>query len=202
MKRKITLYSLDVKSYPNIEVEVEVVEDSEKNIARMSDGQPFLAIKSAVVQARPARAGEIVDTRPRVELDGRQYTMSETIKTVTPEQEQAGAMVVTNPDGEEYLIRTAENFESRYEKTSEGYVAIDNAKLFVRSNGNYTVPCWGSEQVVLKGSYFCVQDKNDIYGITNMAFDVTYVTGEKRIQMVEEKIKKIKAQRNECVSVE
>ena len=129
MKRKITLYSLDVKSYPNIEVEVEVVEDSEKNIARMSDGQPFLAIKSAVVQARPARAGEIVDTRPRVEFDGRQYTLSETIKTVTPEQEQAGAMVVTNPDGEEYLIRTAEKFESRYEKTSEGYVAIDNAKL-------------------------------------------------------------------------
>ena len=202
MKRKITLYSLDVKSYPNIEVEVEVIEDSAKNIARMSDGQPFFAIKSAVVQARPAKAGEIVDTRPRVEFDGRQYTLSETLKTVTPEQERAGAMIVTNPDGEEYLIRTAEKFESKYEKTPEGYVAIDNAKLFVRSNGNYAVPCWGSEQVVLKGSYFCVQDKSDIYGITNMAFNSTYVTDEKQIQKVEEKIQEIKVQRNECVGVE
>ena len=202
MKRKITLYSLDVKSHPNIEIEVEVVEDSVKNIERMSDGQPFLAIKSAVVQARPAKAGEIVDTRPRVEFDGRQYTLSETIKIVTADQEQAGAMVVTNPDGEEYLIRTAEKFESKYEKTSEGYIAIDNAKLFVRSNGNYTVPCWGSEQVVLKGSYFCVQDKSDIYGITNMAFNSTYVTDEKQIHMVEEKIQEIKVQRTECVGVE
>ena len=202
MKKKVTLYSLDEKSYPNIEIEVEVIEDTAKVIEQISEGQPVSAIKKAVVQARPAKAGELVDTRPRVEVEGKVYTFSETKRIVTEKEEKNGAMIVVNPDGEEYVINTAEKFNAKYEQTSKGYVAIDGAKLFVRSNGNYIIrTSWGEEQIVLKGSYFCVQDKSDIYGITNTAFEGTYTTDTNQIKLVEKLMEDIKTTRTEGCTI-
>ena len=202
MKKKITLYSLDEEKYPNIEVEVEVVEDASKDIERISEGKSLPAIKKATVQARPAKAGEVVDTRPRVEVDGKVYTFSETKRTITEKEEADGAMIVINPDGEEYVINTAAKFNAKYEKTSKGYIAIDGVKLFVRSNGNYAIKTsWGEEQIVLKGSCFCVQDATDIYGVTNTAFDGTYTTDAKQIKLISAKMEDIKAARIDGVTV-
>lgn len=186
MKKKITLYSLNENEYPNVEVEVEVVENTAESIEALSAGEKFPAIKKAVVQARRARAGEVVDTRPRVEYRGRIYTFSETKRTITKEEEEKGAVVVINPDGEEYVIATSAKFFSKYAMAENGFVAIDGTKQFVRSNGNYAIQTsWGEEQIVLEGSCFCVQDKSDIYGITNTAFDGTYTTQPEQIAYVE-----------------
>lgn len=202
MTKKVTLYSLDETKYPNMEVEVEIIEDTAKEIDNLTEGKPFPAIKKAVVKARPAKAGEIVDTRPRVEVNGRVYTFSETKRTITEKEEANGAMIVVNPDGEEYVIGSAQKFDAKYEKTSKGYVAIDGVKTFVRSNGNYAIQTsWGEEQIVLKGSCFCVQDASDIYGVTNTAFDGTYATDKKHIELVAMKMEDIKKSRTEGVSV-
>ena len=202
MKKKVTLYSLDEKQYPNIEVEVEIIEDTSKDIEKISEGKPFPAIKKATVQARPAKAGEVVDTRPRVEVDGKVYTFSETKRTITEKEESNGAMIVVNPDGEEYVINTAAKFNAKYEETSQGFVAIDGVKSFVRSNGNYAIQTsWGEEQIVLKGSCFCVQDTSDIYGVTNTAFDGTYATDTNQIKLVAMEMEKIKKARTEGFTV-
>jgi len=202
MKKKVKLYSLDEKKYPNIEIEVEIVGETAKEIDKISEGKPFPAIKKAVVQAREAKAGEVVDTRPRVEVEGKVYTFSETKRTITEKEEQNGAMIVVNPDGEEYVINTSAKFDSKYEKTSKGYVAIDGVKSFVRSNGNYAIQTsWGEEQIVLKGSCFCVQDTNDIYGVTNTAFDGTYATDPNQIRLVAMKMETIKKARTEGYGV-
>ncbi len=202
MKKKVTLYSLDEKQYPNIEIEVEVIEDTAKEIEKISEGKSFPAIKKATIQARPAKTGEVVDTRPRVEVDGKIYILPETTRTVTEKEEVAGAMIVVNPDGEEYLIKTADQFHKKYEETSKGYVAIDGVKSFVKSNGNYAIQTsWGQEQIVLKGSYFCVQDTSDIYGVTNTAFDGTYATDPNQIRLVAMKMESIKQARTEGVTV-
>ena len=202
MKKKITLYSLDEKKYPNIEIEVEVIEDTSKNIEKISEGKSFPAIKKATVQAREAKAGEVVDTRPRVEVDGKVYTFSETKRTITEKEESNGAMIVVNPDGEEYVINTATKFNAKYEETKKGFVAIDGVKHFVRSNGNYAIQTsWGEEQIVLKGSYFCVQDTADIYGVTNTAFDGTYATDPNQIRLVASKMEAIKKARTASVTV-
>ncbi len=196
MKKNITLFSLNENFYPNIDVEVQVIEDVASNINNMTCGTPFLAIKRAIVSARPANAGETVDTRPRVEVDGNLYTFSETTKTVSNEEEQNGAMIVVNPDGEEYVINSFKKFNTKYEKMANGYIAIDGMKLFARSNGNYAIKTsWGEEQIVLKGSYFCIQDHQDIYGVTNIAFDLTYTTDPKLVEQIEQTMQEIKNSR-------
>ena len=98
-------------------------------------------------------------------------------------------MVVVNPDGEEYVIASKAKFDAKYEKVGDGYVAIDGIKHFVRSNGNYAIQTsWGEEQIVLEGSYFCVQDTKDIYGVTNAAFEGTYTTDKEQILDTAEKV--------------
>lgn len=196
MKKTVTLFSLNEEEYPNINVEVQVVENVANNIHKMTCGSPFPAIKRAIVSARPAMCGEIVDTRPRVEIDGEIYTFHETKREISKKEEQNGAMVVVNPDGEEYVINSASKFDNKYEKLANGYIAIDGIKLFAKSNGNYSIKTsWGEEQIVLKGSYFCIQDMNDIYGVTNTAFESTYTTNPETIKRIELKIKEILNQR-------
>ena len=203
MKKQVTLYSLNASEYPNIEIEVEIIENTAESLDLISSGGAFMAIKKAVVQARPAKAGEVVDTRPRVVYQGRVYSFSETTRTITPEEEANGAMVVINPDGEEYVIANSSKFESKYLKTSDGYVAIDGVKPFVRSNGNYAIQTsWGEEQIVLAGSCFCVQNLDDIYGITNAAFEGTYTTQPSEILQTVGKIAELKTARDSGTSVE
>lgn len=196
MTKKIKLYSLNNKEYPDIEIEVKVIENTSEKIKTMVDNKPFPAIKKATVQARKAKTGEVIDTRPRVEVNGKIYTFSETKRTITPQEEENGAVIVVNPDGEEYVIASKQKFNAKYQKTKDGYIAIDGVKHFIRSNDNYSIQTsWGEEQIVLKDSYFCVQDQNDIYGITNTAFDKTYTIDMEEIKQTASTMKKIKADR-------
>ena len=196
MKKIITLFSLDKESYQDIQVEVDVIQDVSNKIEEIAQEKELLAIKKAVVKARKAKCGEIVDTRPRVMVNGRVYTFSETKHIVTQLEENNGAMVVVNPHGEEYIINTFEKFYSRYEKTDNGYLAIEGVKKFRKSKGNYVInTSWGEEQIVLKDSYFCVQNSQDIYGITNIAFELTYETEPKQVELISKKIQNIKNKR-------
>lgn len=193
MKKTITLYSLDIDEYPNIDIEVDIIDDIVSQIDLVSDGKTISAIKKSNIKARRAKVGEIVDTRPRIELGGRFYVFTETRRVVSQEEENNGAMIVVNPDGEEYLIDTFIQFCREYKKIRSGYISIDGVETFVRSNGNYIFKtAWGEDQVVLKDSYFRIKNKNDIYSITNVAFNKTYTTNPKQIQNLVDKIRQIK----------
>ena len=40
---------------------------------------------------------------------------------------------------------------------------------------------WGEPQIILKGSLFCIDNPNKIYGVTNSAFKSTYKVVEKEL---------------------
>lgn len=183
--KKVTLFSLDPQSYPNTEVEVEIVEDTAARLDEIAAPQVEEAIKFATVQAKPAKAGQVVDTRPRVSYQGRLYSFAETTQTITPEKESAGAMVVKNPDGEEYVIATRAKFDGKYESVDGGYRAIDGVKPFRKATKNVAIQTsWGEEQVVIEGSMFCVADEKDIYSVSNASFEGTYTTDPEKIQTI------------------
>ena len=185
--RRVKLYSLNPKEYPDIEMDFEVIEDIVKSIDDVASPEIVKAKKVAVVQARRAKAGEVVDTRPRAIVDGKVYVFTETTQKITPEKAEKGAIIVTNPDGEEYVIASLEKFNAKYEKCDGGFRAIDGVKKFRECEEDCIISTsWGEEQVIPEGSMFCVEWENDIYGVTNAAFESTYSTDTKIIEPQDE----------------
>ncbi len=188
MKQKVVLHSVNPKEYGDREIEVEVV-DLATQLDEITSPEVFKAVKVAKVQARPAKAGELVDTNPRVIYDGKVYTFSELKKQVTQQMQDAGAMVIINPDGEEYLNKTREQFNGKYDKVEGGYVPKEGAKTFRKVTKDCAIELWGSLQVVSKGSVILIEDGKGQYSITNAAFDATYSTAPEKIAEREEKIR-------------
>lgn len=194
----VKLYSLDSEKYPDTEVEVEIIEDTAAQLDEFTDEEVVSAIKYARVDAHPATLGECVDTRPRVIYKGKTYTISETKQTITQKHVKDGAMVVKNPDGEEYVIASKENFDKKYRASGDKFRAVDGVKPFRRANKNVVIPTtWGEEQIALAGSMICVADQNDIYSVSNAAFQGTYTTDPFEIQVVTDSLKPRK--KEECV---
>lgn len=194
----VKLYSLDSEKYPDTEVEVEIIEDTAAQLDEFTDKEVVSAIKCARVNAHPATVGECVDTRPRVIFDGKTYTFSETEQTISQEKVDAGAMVVKNPDGEEYVIKSKEAFDKKYRASGDKFRAVDGIKPFRRANKNVAIQTsWGEEQIVLAGSMICVADQNDIYSVSNAAFQGTYTIDPFDIKMVTSALNPHK--KEECV---
>lgn len=183
--KRVKFYSLDSEKYPDIEVEVEIIENTAAQLDEFTDKEVVSAIKYARVDAHPAAAGECVDTRPRVIFEGKTYTFTETKQTISQEKANAGAVVVKNPDGEEYVIKSKEAFDKKYRASGDKFRAVDGVKPFRRANKNVAIQTsWGEEQIVLAGSMICVADQNDIYSVTNAAFQGTYTADPFEIKVV------------------
>ena len=177
---KKTLYSLHPDQYPDMEKEF--TETTAEGTRQYTTGQVILARKTAVVQARVLTEDTVVDTRPRVRVDGREYTFSETLNTAP-----AGSIVITNPDGEEYvlkdkykdgvLVKTAEEqFAAKYQAVEGGFVAIEGPKHFeVTTQDICFAASWGEMQFAPAGSYICTEyGPGEEYSVTNSAFEATY----------------------------
>ena len=175
--------------YPDIYVEFEEVDivgsaDIRQTIKTVSDCKVVRAKKDVVVKAVPAKAGDVVDTRPRVMVDGKLYAFGETKQTITEKHVEAGAMLVQNPDGEVYVVK-GEKFAKTYESLGNGqYSPKDSTKKFVKINKNicFKAP-WGEMVYAPKGSMLCVEyiDTKDVYSITNAAFAATYKEQEQEV---------------------
>ena len=186
MKEIVTLYPLN----PNdkvIEKEFEVIENLElyaKNL--MASQQIITAKKDCIVNVRKVKLDEVVDTRPRTEVDGKIYTFSETKRVV--DEGKADNIAVINPDGEEYLL-TPEKFEARYNQDKNGnWVSTGEMQKFVvvQEDIIITPTNWGGDkQTICKGGALNVTDFNDIYGITNTAFEKTYSVIKQKQQELE-----------------
>jgi len=177
MKRKIKLYSVDRLNYPDRNIMAEVVDTLD--LDKMSSKEVKYAVKKSIVTVRDATLGEVIYTIPKVYYEGKIYIVPETSVTVTEDHIRKGAKVVTNPIGEEFLIGSKSSFDKQYKVSDNGYESNDGVNCFRRSVGNYIIKSSWGEQIVLKGSYFCITRPNAVYGITNIAFDNDYEIIEK-----------------------
>ena len=176
--KKLKLTSLDPSKYPDIEIECHVVEDmkgyAEKLIASQKELgiTPKKARKTSLVTARIGLVGEEVDTRPRVERDGKVYAMGETKGVV----KVAGSMIVKNPDGEEYIVKP-EAFSKKYIETENPgvYKPIAEPITYVTLPHDIAFKApWGEDMYGVKGGVINVSNLDDIYAIQNEAFKKTY----------------------------
>ncbi len=173
-----TIYSANAEEYPNLDVECKVVEDMEAYAngliedMKQNGQKPGKARKTAIVDARAGVLGEEVDTRVRVSVDDKLYFLSETKNIV----KNGNSMIVTNPDGEQYIVK-GEKFGTKYEKTeNEGkYRPLGGDIDYIIAPENIVFQAsWGEEMTALKGAALNVSDLKDIYAIQNTAFESTY----------------------------
>ena len=175
MKEIITLYPLNPKDEV-LEKEFKVIENLDLYAKTLMANQKIItAKKDCKVEVRKVQLGEVVDTRPRTEVDGKIYTFSETKRVV--DESKADNIAVTNPDGEEYIL-TPQKFKERYTVNKKGNIVSKGQPqefVVVPDDIIITPTTWGGDtQVICKGGVLNVTNFNDIYGITNVAFKRTY----------------------------
>ena len=113
------------------------------------------------------------------EVKARQVTEEENVKTgldATKNIANKGDWIVTNPDGEQYVI-SEEKFSQLYkEKENEegSFVSVGEPVKAIRTEKNvvFTAP-WGEKQSVKTGGYI-IENGEDRYGIDEQAFKGTY----------------------------
>ena len=181
------LTSLNPEAYPDEEVECRIIDDMESYIKALIQQKQKVqtAQKNAVVTARPGKIGEKVDTRPRVERNGKIYVFGETKSEVTID----GSMIVKNPDGEEYIV-TPKTFAEKYQETETPGVYKSVSKpinyIVLQENVVFKAP-WGTEMFALKGGVLNVSNIHKVYAIQNEAFNKTYATLSKNQSMTDTK---------------
>lgn len=177
---KKILYSINPQEYPNIEINF--VETTSVDARNYTTGQVVQAKKIAEVQAIQLKEETVVDTKVRTVVDGRVYVFEETTNKAP-----AGAIVITNPDGEQYVIKdkykdgqlvksALEQFNSKYERTNTGFVSTEGYRHFMPITENITFQAsWGEQIFAPKGSMLCVEyGEGKEYSVTNSAFKSTY----------------------------
>lgn len=144
-------------------------------LARYTDGEFIYARKTREVVAQPVKEGQVVETKPLATISGQTCIISETTQVVTDEHVARGDMLVTNPDGEQYIVK-GPKFQKIYTQVSDGvYKPQGETKAFLTTTTNICFKAsWGEVQFAPKGSKLCVSDLGDIYSVTDSAFDATY----------------------------
>lgn len=178
IKKDLILTSLNRNKYPDKKIECVFVKDIKVYVKfRLENGAKVKrAQKTASVKARVGVLGEEVDTRPRVERDGKIYVIGETKGKVKVE----GSRIVENPDGEEYIV-LPDKFAKKYSPTSQKGVykpndgPIDYIK--VEEDIAFTAP-WGEDMYAIKGAVLNITNSDDIYAIQNVAVEKTYTEYE------------------------
>lgn len=181
-KKTLVLSSLNKEEYPDKEVDCKVVDDMKDYASKLvqeaiANGGVRVAKKTVKVKARLGKIGEEVDTRPRVERDGKVYVIGETKGKVKVE----GSMIVVNPDGEEYIVKP-EAFAKKYEATAEEGVYLPVAApisyVILLEDIAFKAP-WGEDMYGCKGAALNVSSLDDVYAIQNEAFAKTYTEIER-----------------------
>lgn len=143
------------------------------------------AQKTATVQARQLKEPSVVDTRVRTIVGGRAYVFEETTNTAP-----MGSIVITNPDGEEYVIKdkfdknnnliksAVEIFNEKYQMAEDGsgFVSKEGPRHFMPITKDITFEAsWGEKIFAPAGSMLCIEyGQGEEYSVTNSAFNSTY----------------------------
>lgn len=136
--------------------------------------------KFARIHARQGKVGEEIVTTMANGLEETRNTVIVDEKTGEP------GWVVTNPDGEEYIVPDY-TFKKKYEidpKNPEQYKPKGGPVLSSQINENieFDAP-WGESMKIEAGGYLILNGPDDIYGIQKAEFENTYAsTGKDKIK--------------------
>lgn len=172
--KKLTLLSVNKNDYPDLEIKCKIISNISTYVRQLIDnGQKIhYAQKTSSVIARAGIMGEEIDTRPRVTRQNKLYVIGETKSKVKVK----GSMVVTNPDGEQYIVEP-DKFKNKYSTTSKKGVfkPIEAPIKYILINEDivFTAP-WGEEMYCTQGGVLNITNLDDIYAIQNMPFNTTY----------------------------
>jgi hypothetical protein len=138
--------------------------------AAISGGnKPLSYIKTALVSLRRAKDGEVIETKMKNGL-------SETVNTA-----QKGDFIATNPDGEEYIVKSGQ-----YEPSSNNpslHRSTAGIQQFIRIAEDIEFPTsWGEKMTITAGGFLNVTHlhENKIYGIQKEEFFHTYSPCDKK----------------------
>lgn len=127
-----------------------------------------VARKIAKIKAIQATENTVIET---VMKDGHK----ETINVASP-----GDYIVTNPSGEQYVIKE-KDFDKRYKSLGEGVYQSLGSPVSVCEldiNVKFKAP-WGEDMYIKEGGYLIINKPDDIYGIQKEEFYETYeIIGE------------------------
>lgn len=124
------------------------------------------------VQAVQGKAGQVVETRLKNGL-------VETTNIVQEDPEHGGecGWIVTNPDGEKYVVKDSV-FKKRYNATpdKDGLYSpkgVPIRAVEIADDISFTAP-WGEKMNIERGGYLVLNSPTDIYGIAKDEFHNTY----------------------------
>lgn len=138
---------------------------------------PLEATKVASVQARRGILGETVKTIIKSDTE---EAFKETVNVVKKDKDTGELdWVVTNPDGEKYVVADVD-FREKYDKAmdipeSDIYNPVGNPVLVVKINEDilFKAP-WDEDMQIKSGGFLVLAKKDDIYGIQEAEFHNTY----------------------------
>ena len=130
--------------------------------------KPALYTKSVKVKARKGTVGEQIITK-----------MADGLVETTNEVKNEGDWIITNPTGEEYIIKK-ETFEAKYNLTPNDmgeYTPKPSPQKFLKINEDISFTAsWGEKMNIAAGGYLNVSgiETGDVYGIQKDEFKKTY----------------------------
>ncbi len=144
--------------------------------------KPRLYRKFVVISAKQGVEGEVVET---IMKDGHK----ETVSVVKVDEHNNPDWVVTNPDGERYVM-SYEKFRNRYQiyDFKKGtYIPKKVICEFIQISDNISfVAPWGEQMHIKKGGYLNITNLDDIYGVQKEEFESTYKECDERGDFLEE----------------
>ena len=142
--------------------------------------------KFARIHARQGTLGEEIVTKMANGLEETRNTVTADEKTGEP------GWVVTNPDGEEYIVADS-TFKKKYEidpENPEQYKPKGGPVLSspINEHIEFNAP-WGETMKIEAGGSLILSGANDIYGIQKAEFENTYAsTGKDKSECLKEAI--------------
>lgn len=141
-------------------------------ISLKEEGKEAYAYKKfAKVQAVRGVVGQEVITTMKNGLVETKNVVSTDEKTGLPDY------IVTNPSGEQYLVKDS-TFNKKYEiedKENNVFRAKGGIQVFMQIDEDVTfVAPWGEEMTIKKGGYLNITNPTDIYGVQEDEFNETY----------------------------
>lgn len=144
--------------------------------------------KFARIKARQGVVGEAVETKMANGLSETKNIVGIDEKTNQPD------WIVTNPSGEEYLVKDS-NFQKKYEvfdKENGIYKPKGGVQMFIQipEDISFTAP-WGEEMNVSAGGYLNITNPKDIYGVQEKEFHETYAECDIHGKFIDESLNNI-----------
>lgn len=157
---------------------IDIISDYVKTGIKNGTLQIMEAVKGASITAKRGVPGQIVRTYTRSE-DGSDFY--ETKNIVKVDKNGQPGWIVTNPDGERYIVKD-EDFKAKYIQDADGsnvYRPKGKPVLVagITEDISFIAP-WGEEMNIQAGGFLVLAGKDDIYGIQGPAFAKTYVITE------------------------